>query len=105
MKTLNKLHQDKNGFKGWTHLYEDGPLIQNESNNEMYIVNIAITSYEDQLQFYIYVTNDTYDVLFEHYTTELTLDRLNYYLQSIDQYYQVTITTDEYLELLHTENI
>ncbi len=104
MKTLSKKHTNQNGFKGWTHFYEDGPLIQNESINDNFIVQISI-EYIYKLRFTVSLLDNDYETVLEYQTDTLDITELNQYLQSINTNYKLQLSIDEYFELLHQETI
>jgi len=105
MKTLKKMNQGCKNFKSWTHYYEDGPMVSNETKDDKYWVQVAIDINNNKSGFsYRIFDVEADDVISTHQNDTLDLSYINHKLTELGDY-RLELTGDDYLYLLSVETI
>jgi len=105
MKTTSKLNNDCKNCKGWSHYYEDGPMVSNETLDNKFWVQLAINMENNKPVFNYRIFNtEIDDVIFEDKTDLLDLSNVNNKLVEMGDYY-VSLSGEDYMYLLSIEVI
>lgn len=105
MKILNKMNENIKGFKGWTHFYEDGPMVSNETIDDKYILQVSIVINNNKAGFeYRLIDTENDEVPFEHQNDILNLSYILSKLQELGDY-KTELNGEMFSYLMRVENI